>query len=69
MCLQTTYGGAAATGISGPKMASRDPGVVGVRDLLDSASITRILDFLLVQRQRWQQIMEDVAKVSVKALF
>ncbi len=39
--------------------------------LLDSTLIKRILDFLLVtvQQQRWQEIIEDVPKEYVKALF
>jgi hypothetical protein len=42
---------------------------VGIRGLLDSGPIKRCLEFLSVPRRRWERIIEDVAKESVKAFF
>ncbi len=43
--------------------------VVGIRGLLNKGAIKSCLDFLAVPRQRWERIIEDVAKESVKALY
>jgi hypothetical protein len=45
------------------------PWVVGIRGLLNSAAIKSCLEFLAVPRQRWERIIEDVAKESVKAFY
>ena len=45
------------------------PWVVGIRGLLNSATIKNCLEFLTVPRQRWERIIEDVAKESVKAFY
>ncbi len=45
------------------------PWVVGISGLLNSAAIKSCLEFLTVQQQRWEQIIEDVAKKSVKAFY
>ena len=37
------------------------PWVVGIRGLLNSATIKSCLEFLTVPRQRWERIIEDVA--------
>ena len=44
------------------------PWVVGIRGL-NSAMIKSCLEFLTVLRQRWERIIEDVAKESVKAFY
>ena len=43
--------------------------MVGIRGLLNIATIKSCLEFLTVPRQRWERIIEDVAKESVKAFF
>ncbi len=45
------------------------PWVVGILCLLNSAVIKSCLEFLAVQLQHWEQIIEDVAKESVKAFY
>ena len=45
------------------------PWVVGVRGLLDDGTIKCCLEFLEIPRQRWQQIIADTAKESVKAFY
>ena len=45
------------------------PWVVGIHGLLNSATIKSCQEFLTVPRQRWERIIEDVAKESVKAFF
>ena len=45
------------------------PWEVGIRGLLNSAAIKNCLEFLTVPRQRWERIIEDVAKESVKAFY
>ena len=43
--------------------------MVGIRGLLNSAMIKSCLEFLAVPRQRWERIIEDVAKESAKAFY
>ncbi len=45
------------------------PWVVGVRGMIDEKSVSEILNFLRVPRDRCARIIEDVAIKSVKALY
>ena len=45
------------------------PWVVGVRGMINQKSVTKVLNFLQVPRNRQARIVEDVAIESVKALY
>ena len=45
------------------------PWVVGVRGMINEKSVTKVLNFLQVPRNRQARIVEDVAIESVKALY
>ncbi len=45
------------------------PWVVGVRGMIDANSVSEVLNFLEVPRDRLTRIVEDVTTESVKALY